>query len=55
MPAFSLFQRKTVMSMTLDAFHTWRQHLRLSSETEVLVASIRSSPPTAQSVVRTLL
>jgi len=34
-----------VMRMTPEAFHTWSQHLRLSSETEALIASIRSSPP----------
>lgn len=33
------------MKMTPETFHTWSQHLRLSSETESLVASIRSSPP----------
>jgi putative transposase len=31
--------------MTPEAFHTWSQHLRLTSETEALIASIRSSPP----------
>jgi putative transposase len=33
------------MKMTPEAFHTWSQRLRLSSETEALIASIRSSPP----------
>ncbi len=33
------------MKMTPEAFHTWSQHLRLNSETEALIASIRSSPP----------
>ncbi len=33
------------MRMTPEAFHTWSQHLRLISETEALIASIRSSPP----------
>ncbi len=33
------------MRMTPEAFHTWSQRLRLSSETEALIASIRSSPP----------
>jgi putative transposase len=41
----STIQGKTVMRMTPEAFHTWSQHLRLSSETEALIASIRSSPP----------
>src|SRR6266436_4590313 len=36
---------KMVMRMTPEAFHTWSQHLRLTSETEALIASIRSSPP----------
>src|SRR5579859_729642 len=31
--------------MTPETFHTWSQHLRLSSKTESLVTSIRSSPP----------
>jgi putative transposase len=35
----------TVMRMTPEAFHTWSQRLQLSSETEALIASIRSSPP----------
>src|SRR5258708_8024683 len=38
-------KRKTIMKMTPEAFHTWSQHLRLNSETEALIASIRSSPP----------
>ena len=33
------------MKMTPEAFHTWCQHLGLTSETEALLASIRSSPP----------
>src|SRR6266536_3129160 len=33
------------MRMTSEAFHTWSQHLQLTSETEALIASIRSSPP----------
>ncbi len=33
------------MKMTPEAFHTWSQRLRLTSETEALIASIRSSPP----------
>jgi len=33
------------MKMTPEAFHTWSQRLHLSSETEVLIASIRSSRP----------
>jgi putative transposase len=33
------------MRMTPEAFHTWSQHLRLSSETEALIASVRESPP----------
>jgi putative transposase len=36
---------KMVMRMTPEAFHTWSQHLRLSSQTEALIESIRSSPP----------
>ncbi len=43
--AFNTTQGKTVMRMTPEAFHTWSQRLRLSSETEALIASIRSSPP----------
>jgi putative transposase len=42
---FSTIQGKTVMRMTPEAFHTWSQRLRFSSETEALIASIRSSPP----------
>jgi putative transposase len=42
---FSTTQGKMVMRMTPGAFHTWSQRLRLSSETEALIASIRSSPP----------
>src|SRR5260370_3205750 len=34
-----------VMRMTPEAFHSWSQHLQLNSETEVLIASIRSSLP----------
>ena len=45
MPAFSTAQGKMIMRMTPEAFHTWSQRLRLSSETEALIASIRSSPP----------
>jgi hypothetical protein len=41
----STTQGKTVMKMTPEAFHTWSQRLRLSFETEALIASIRSSPP----------
>ncbi len=33
------------MRMTPEAFHTWSQRLQLSSETEALIASIRSSQP----------
>ena len=33
------------MRMTPEAFPTWSQRLQLSSETEALIASIRSSPP----------
>jgi len=33
------------MKMTPEAFQTWSQRLRLSSETEALIASIRESPP----------
>ena len=33
------------MKMTPEAFHTWSQRLRLCSETEALIASIRESPP----------
>src|SRR5258708_490707 len=33
------------MKMTPEAFHTWCQRLGLTSETEALLASIRSSPP----------
>jgi putative transposase len=33
------------MKMTPEAFHTWSQRLQLRSETEALIASIRSSPP----------
>jgi len=36
---FSTTQGKTVMRMTPEAFHTWSQHLRLTSETEALIAS----------------
>ncbi len=43
--AFNTTQGKTVVRMTPEAFHTWSQRLRLSSETEALIASIRSSPP----------
>jgi hypothetical protein len=41
----STTQGKTVMKMTSEAFCTWSQHLRLSSETEALIITIRSSPP----------
>src|SRR5258707_12206880 len=34
-----------VMRMTPEAFHIWSQPLELNPETEVLIASIRSSPP----------
>jgi hypothetical protein len=47
-PAFSTAQGKMIMRMTPEAFHTWSQLLRLSSETEALIASIRSSPPVRQ-------
>ena len=33
------------MKMMPEAFDTWSQHLRLTSETEALIASIRESPP----------
>jgi putative transposase len=33
------------MKMTPEAFHLWCQHLGLTSETEALLVSIRSSPP----------
>jgi putative transposase len=33
------------MKMTPEAFHTWCQHLGLTSETEAFLASLRSSPP----------
>lgn len=33
------------MRMTFEVFQTWTQHLQLTSETEALIASIRSSPP----------
>lgn len=33
------------MKMIPEAFHTWSQRLQLSSKTEALIASIRSSPP----------
>jgi putative transposase len=33
------------MRMTPEAFHIWSQHLQLTSETEALIASIRSSRP----------
>lgn len=33
------------MRMTPEEFHTWSQHLQFPSETEALIASIRSSPP----------
>src|SRR5258708_13922504 len=36
---------KMAMRMTPEAFHTWSQRLQLSSKTEALIASIRSSPP----------
>ncbi len=41
----STTQGKTVMKMTPEAFHIWSQRLQLSTETEALIASIRSSPP----------
>ena len=41
----STTQGKTVMKMTSEAFRTWSQRLRLSSETEALIIAIRSSPP----------
>ncbi len=34
-----------VMRMTPEEFHTWSLRLRLSPETEALIASIRESPP----------
>lgn len=33
------------MRMTSEEFHTWSQRLQFPSETEALIASIRSSPP----------
>jgi putative transposase len=33
------------MRMTPEEFHTWSLHLQLTSETEALIASIRSSRP----------
>src|SRR5712691_8712245 len=42
---FSTIQGKMAMRMTPEAFHTWSQRLQLSSQTEALIASIRSSPP----------
>lgn len=33
------------MNMTPEAFHIWCQRFGLTSETEALLASIRSSPP----------
>jgi putative transposase len=41
----STTQGKTPMKMAPEAFHTWCQHLGLTSEAEALLASIRSSPP----------
>src|SRR6266568_2279313 len=41
----STTQGKTVIKMTPEAFHIWSQRLQLSTETEALIASIRSSPP----------
>lgn len=41
----STTQGKMVMKMTPEAFHTWSLRLRLNSETEALIVSIRSSPP----------
>ncbi|HET8846830.1 MAG TPA: hypothetical protein VFN35_35535 [Ktedonobacteraceae bacterium] len=36
------------MSMMPEAFHIWSQHLRFRCETEVFIASARSSPPIRQ-------
>jgi putative transposase len=33
------------MRMTAEAFHAWSQRLQFTSETEALIAAIRSSPP----------
>ena len=33
------------MRMTSEEFSTWSQRLQFASETEALIASIRSSPP----------
>ena len=33
------------MRMTAEEFHAWSQHLQFTSETEALIAAIRSSPP----------
>src|SRR3981081_3683017 len=33
------------MRMTSEEFHAWSQRLQFTSETEVLIAAIRSSPP----------
>jgi putative transposase len=34
-----------VMKMTPEEFHAWSQRLQFTSETEALIATIRSSPP----------
>ena len=33
------------MRMTAEEFQAWSQRLQFTSETEVLIAAIRSSPP----------
>src|SRR3954451_17870552 len=33
------------MKMTSEEFHAWSQRLQFASETEALIAAIRSSPP----------
>jgi putative transposase len=33
------------MRMTAEEFHAWSQRLQFTSETEALIAAIRSSPP----------
>src|SRR6266705_6886622 len=35
----------TVMKMTSEEFHAWSQRLQFTSETEAIIAAIRSSPP----------
>jgi len=34
-----------VMKMTPEEFHAWSQRLQFTSETEALIATIRSFPP----------